>query len=192
MRQKLTVRDLREHLERSRLSPERFAKQVQLSHMTIRRWLKKSDEQAIPQKYSAILGPRMQFGTSYFDVQQLMADVEGSGAACTDLASVQQDVFQKLKTQRFDQIFHEFCSRLYEVAKSPSTTTKVKAIAIGALLYFINPIDLIPDHTPVIGFVDDLAVLSLAAQAVAKAESQGRAKASGIASPSSEPGSMNG
>ena len=31
---------------------------------------------------------------------------------------------------------------------------------IGGLLYFVDPIDLIPDMTPVIGFVDDAAVLA--------------------------------
>jgi uncharacterized membrane protein YkvA (DUF1232 family) len=35
-------------------------------------------------------------------------------------------------------------------------------IATAALGYFLSPIDLIPDCTPVIGFTDDLAVLTYA------------------------------
>ena len=31
----------------------------------------------------------------------------------------------------------------------------------GALLYFISPIDLIPDFIPILGFTDDAAVLAL-------------------------------
>lgn len=32
---------------------------------------------------------------------------------------------------------------------------------IGALIYFLSPIDLIPDFIPVIGYVDDIFVLGL-------------------------------
>lgn len=34
------------------------------------------------------------------------------------------------------------------------------APAVGALLYFISPIDLIPDYIPFVGFVDDAAVIA--------------------------------
>ena len=37
-----------------------------------------------------------------------------------------------------------------------------KALLIGALFYGISPIDLIPDVLPVIGQMDDLAVLIIA------------------------------
>ena len=33
------------------------------------------------------------------------------------------------------------------------------ALAIGALLYFLSPVDLIPDVIPVVGYVDDAAVI---------------------------------
>lgn len=35
-----------------------------------------------------------------------------------------------------------------------------KALVIGALGYFILPVDLIPDFYPVVGFTDDLAALT--------------------------------
>ncbi len=40
------------------------------------------------------------------------------------------------------------------------------ATAVFALLYVLNPVDLIPDYLPVIGFVDDAAVMELAWQAI--------------------------
>ncbi len=55
---------------------------------------------------------------------------------------------------------------LYYIMKSPSVPVKDKAIIIGALGYFILPIDLIPDLIPVLGFTDDLAALTLAYKAV--------------------------
>ena len=48
---------------------------------------------------------------------------------------------------------------LYYVLKNPATSTKDRAKIIGALGYFILPIDLIPDFIPVAGYTDDLAAL---------------------------------
>lgn len=42
---------------------------------------------------------------------------------------------------------------------SGNTPLKYKAIIIGALGYFISPIDLIPDMMPGTGFLDDASVL---------------------------------
>lgn len=40
------------------------------------------------------------------------------------------------------------------------------AMAIGALIYFISPIDLIPDFIPVVGYVDDAAVIGFVVASV--------------------------
>ena len=48
---------------------------------------------------------------------------------------------------------------LFYVLKSPMTTSKDRAKIIGALGYFILPIDLIPAFIPVAGYTDDLAAL---------------------------------
>ena len=37
-----------------------------------------------------------------------------------------------------------------------------KAIAIGALIYLISPIDAIPDVIPVLGLTDDVSIIGLA------------------------------
>lgn len=56
---------------------------------------------------------------------------------------------------------------LFFCLKDPETPKRAKAIIIGALGYFISPIDAIPDLTPVVGFSDDLGALALALAAVA-------------------------
>jgi uncharacterized membrane protein YkvA (DUF1232 family) len=48
---------------------------------------------------------------------------------------------------------------LYYVATDKETPNHIKGIIFGALGYFILPLDIIPDITPVIGFTDDLGVL---------------------------------
>src|SRR5437764_858421 len=54
---------------------------------------------------------------------------------------------------------------LYYCARDPDTPGRARAIILGALGYFILPLDAIPDVIPVIGYSDDLGVI-LAALAV--------------------------
>lgn len=51
---------------------------------------------------------------------------------------------------------------LYLVLQKDDVPMKAKGIIIGALGYFIFPIDLIPDLIPVAGYSDDIAGLLLA------------------------------
>jgi uncharacterized membrane protein YkvA (DUF1232 family) len=50
---------------------------------------------------------------------------------------------------------------LYYVMKAPDTPMAVKGSIVAALGYLISPIDAIPDVIPVLGYSDDLAVLTL-------------------------------
>lgn len=52
--------------------------------------------------------------------------------------------------------------QLYYVAQSPDCPMKVKAGIYSALGYFILPLDIIPDFTPVVGYSDDLAAIGMA------------------------------
>lgn len=45
---------------------------------------------------------------------------------------------------------------------------KCIAVVLGALLYFISPLDLIPDWIPVVGYLDDLAILLAAVPSAIK------------------------
>lgn len=49
--------------------------------------------------------------------------------------------------------------KMYYAAMDSDTPTWAKATIIGALGYFISPIDAIPDLVPVVGYSDDLGVL---------------------------------
>lgn len=50
----------------------------------------------------------------------------------------------------------------YYCALDPETPGKAKAVLLGALAYFIMPMDAIPDILALVGFSDDIAVLTLA------------------------------
>ncbi len=55
----------------------------------------------------------------------------------------------------------------YYCATDPATPLRVRATLLGALGYFIMPIDVIPDFIFGLGYTDDAAVLALAIRAVA-------------------------
>ncbi len=51
----------------------------------------------------------------------------------------------------------------YELASTAPGSWRPLLGAYGALFYLIYPFDLIPDSIPVIGYLDDFAMLALAA-----------------------------
>lgn len=49
---------------------------------------------------------------------------------------------------------------MYYAWKRPDTPKWAKRIILGALAYLLAPIDAIPDLTPILGFTDDLGVIT--------------------------------
>ncbi|WLR92323.1 YkvA family protein [Shinella zoogloeoides] len=54
----------------------------------------------------------------------------------------------------------------YYCALDPRTPTKVRGILLAALVYFVLPLDGIPDFFALVGFSDDIAVLTAAFAAI--------------------------
>jgi len=71
---------------------------------------------------------------------------------------VEEDLLEKLRKVKVK--FGADLRALYAFMRDPRAPTQGKVVAIGALLYFILPVDLIPDVLPIIGFVDDAAVIA--------------------------------
>ena len=57
---------------------------------------------------------------------------------------------------------------LFYVSKSDKTPIWVKTMIVGALGYFINTVDAIPDLVPLVGFADDLGILTAVIALIAK------------------------
>lgn len=49
---------------------------------------------------------------------------------------------------------------MFYCANDPDTPTTVRAALLGSLAYFIPPIDLVSDSIPVVGYLDDAAVIT--------------------------------
>jgi uncharacterized membrane protein YkvA (DUF1232 family) len=56
----------------------------------------------------------------------------------------------------------------YLAARDPRTPWYAKALAVLVAGYALSPIDLIPDFVPVLGYLDDVVIVSLGIWAVVK------------------------
>jgi uncharacterized membrane protein YkvA (DUF1232 family) len=67
-----------------------------------------------------------------------------------------------MKLERFGRklSFASDIMALYKYLLDMSVSWHRKAIIVGALVYFIVPIDTIPDIAPLIGYMDDLGVIT--------------------------------
>ncbi|MDR3259255.1 MAG: DUF1232 domain-containing protein [Fusobacteriaceae bacterium] len=74
------------------------------------------------------------------------------------------DFWNKLKKFAKKAGFKVICYAvaLFYVLKSGNVDLKTKGMILGALGYFILPLDLIPDFIPVAGFTDDAGALMMA------------------------------
>ena len=134
--------------------------------MTLRRLLQKAPQTMIPKKYSLQL-ERLKF-PDMSNVQNIEEYLNQTGEKIDGkkIDQVRIELDTKLKTAPVDQSFKDKIKMLGKVAFT-SHNRKAQVIAIGALLYFINPFDLIPDYLP-FGYVDDLGVVTIAIAAIIK------------------------
>jgi uncharacterized membrane protein YkvA (DUF1232 family) len=56
--------------------------------------------------------------------------------------------------------FAEDMAAAFFCVRDPQTSKRVKYTLMGALAYFVMPVDVLPDLLPLIGFSDDAAVLA--------------------------------
>ncbi|HEY4162754.1 MAG TPA: YkvA family protein [Dongiaceae bacterium] len=85
-----------------------------------------------------------------------------------DRARVDSGFWPKLRRVARKIPFLDELLAAYYCAIDPKTPLQAKAVLMGALAYFILPIDVIPDFIAGFGFTDDAAVLYAAIRSVAK------------------------
>jgi len=166
--------------------------------MTIRRLLKKPDKTPIPEKYHVqfdslfprsssqqplFSSPHLEAFRSFFrmsgpgNFEPLLAELETEGKNYDDLEKLERDTKDKLKSDK--NIGAELAEKVLKVGAAifaKDLPWKLRATCIGALLYFINPFDLIPDSIPVIGYLDDFAVITLALGMLVKYQAENQKK----------------
>ena len=83
-----------------------------------------------------------------------------------DAALVRNGFVNKIKAVAKRIPFAEDAVAAWFCTRDPATPFKVRATLIGALAYFILPMDVIPDMIVGLGFTDDAAVLIAALKIV--------------------------
>ncbi len=73
---------------------------------------------------------------------------------------VESNVWTKLEAVGKKISFAKDILALVNYMRDPIVSWHRKAIVVAALIYFISPIDAIPDLTPLFGYLDDLGVIT--------------------------------
>ncbi len=94
----------------------------------------------------------------------------GNAYAANDVADderlVRNGFWRKLARHAGKLPFAEDLLAAYYCAFDRQTPLQVRAVLLGALAYFVLPLDGIPDLLPMLGFADDAAVLATAMKLV--------------------------
>jgi uncharacterized membrane protein YkvA (DUF1232 family) len=84
-----------------------------------------------------------------------------------DRATVAEGFWPKLRRLAAHIPFAEDLVAAYYAALDPATPFRVRAVLLGAVAYFVVPVDLIPDVVVGLGYTDDAAVLATALKTLA-------------------------
>jgi uncharacterized membrane protein YkvA (DUF1232 family) len=87
--------------------------------------------------------------------------------AAGEAERVQSEFWRKARRVAAGLPFAEDLLAAYYCAFDRATPLQVKASLMGALAYFVLPLDAMPDVLPLVGFTDDAAVLLAALRMVA-------------------------
>lgn len=175
MNAKLTSGLLASRMKDLQLSPEALALLAPVSNMTIRRLLRQPSKTPVPPKYCTHLVPILMSAslvssskTPTGDIYEVVDHLHLDGENVQDLKGLKSGLKAKLNEVGTD--LKTLASHLWEYASARKTKQTIlsRSIAIGAILYFINPFDLIPDSIPVFGYLDDFAVMTLALAQIRK------------------------
>lgn len=104
----------------------------------------------------------------YRDTARTATEVDTDKFA-RDRERVEEGFWPKVRAMAGRLGFVEDAVAAYYCARDPNTPFRVKAILMGALAYFVLPLDVVPDFLVAVGFVDDAAVLAYAYRHVAEA-----------------------
>lgn len=77
-----------------------------------------------------------------------------------DSEFVQENLWTKLERTGKKISFAKDIIALFRYMMDSDVAWYRKSIVVGALVYFISPIDTIPDIAPLIGYLDDLGVIT--------------------------------
>lgn len=97
----------------------------------------------------------------YEQVKDIMVDNNYTNEDLDNILKKEEALYKKIAGSSLEKV-KEYIEAMYKLLKDPMAEWKYKVIAMGALLYVINPLDIVPDIIPAIGYVDDVAAIMIA------------------------------
>jgi uncharacterized membrane protein YkvA (DUF1232 family) len=136
-----------------RLSPELPAAKAALAHLS----------GAIFNPCEATLGlPPNFLRDAALNSDTMVTGLSQIGANPEHREEVELHAGKILSFKKWGTAWNRCISGMVTVVKSDKLTIMDKLVAYGALFYLLTPVDIIPDAIPVIGYMDDFAILSMA------------------------------
>ncbi len=94
------------------------------------------------------------------EIEDYLDESELSDSYQKNATYVEENLWQKVERLGKKFSFTKDILALYNYFRDSEVAWYRKSIVLGALVYFIVPIDTIPDLTPLIGYLDDLGVIT--------------------------------
>jgi uncharacterized membrane protein YkvA (DUF1232 family) len=99
-------------------------------------------------------------GNNFDDLTELDFGGESKTKSSEKIKFVESNIWTKLEAVGEKISFAKDILALVNYMRDPYVSWHRKAIVVAALIYFISPIDTIPDLSPLFGYLDDLGVIT--------------------------------
>jgi len=96
----------------------------------------------------------------YPDIKEISADYKTEENFEYGKEEVEEKLWEKVERTGKKVSFIKDVLALYKYMLDENVQWYRKSIVVGALIYFITPIDLVPDIMPLVGYMDDLGVIT--------------------------------
>jgi uncharacterized membrane protein YkvA (DUF1232 family) len=97
-----------------------------------------------------------------YDINQFNEQYNSELKVEEGTAVVEERLWDKVAREGSKIRFMKEVRALYRYLRDKNVPWYRKSVIVGALIYFITPIDLIPDFIPILGYLDDLGVIMAA------------------------------
>lgn len=94
------------------------------------------------------------------DLDYIYNDITSEDEYLTKEKYVESNIWQKLEKYGKKISFGKDIIALVNYMRDRRVAWHRKAIVVSALIYFISPVDVIPDVAPLVGYLDDLGVIT--------------------------------
>jgi len=95
-----------------------------------------------------------------YDINELEDQYNSKEKVDRGSTYINDNLFEKIEKAGSKIRFAKDVKALFRYMRDKHVTWYRKSIVVGALIYFISPIDTIPDLAPLIGYLDDLGVIA--------------------------------